>query len=126
MAMTEQERVDLGSLIAARRKVRFNQKKAAYVKAGVNSQTWDKAEAGLSIRDDNLRTIVRTLWPETEGEWSRIPVGPQEQDAGYVASPGERAQAGVTDDEVLREIRAMRDDVRELSERVARIEQQGP
>lgn len=49
-------------------------------------------------------------------------VGAVVHDPGYVSAPGDRANGGTAEDEVLREVRAMRGEVRELSERVARLE----
>lgn len=47
------------------------------------------------------------------------PVGALSEDDDFVASPGERVPAGVTNDEVLRELRAMQRRIDELSERLA-------
>jgi hypothetical protein len=49
-------------------------------------------------------------------------VGGGTQDADYVAAPGERTDQAVTNEQVLAELRAMREDVNALSRRVARIE----
>jgi len=49
------------------------------------------------------------------------PVGGPTQDAGYVASPGERVEGGATNDEVLAGIREMRDDMRALREAIERL-----
>lgn len=72
MSISDAERVDLGERIKARRERLFGTKKAAYQAAEVNAATWDKAEAGESVRGDLLRRIVRELWPETEGDWTLI------------------------------------------------------
>lgn len=52
----------LGDLIAARRKAEYGTKFAAYKQAGVNAATWDRAEAGLPIREDRMKEILRALW----------------------------------------------------------------
>lgn len=109
-----------GKIRAARIDQRYDVKAAASA-AGIARDTWKKIENGESVHDTKRAAALQLLGLDWDGE----PVGPPAQDAGYVASPGERKPAGVSDEEVLREIRAMRDDVRELSERVARIEQQG-
>ena len=72
MAMSDAERAELGDRIRKQRERKFGTKKAAYQEAGVNAGTWDKAEAGESIRGDRLRNIVRILWPESEGDWTAI------------------------------------------------------
>ncbi len=72
MAMDETERADLGARITKQRQRLFGTQKAAYTAAGVHQFTWTKAEAGEEVRDDRLRLIVRTLWPETEGDWTLI------------------------------------------------------
>lgn len=74
MAIDEAERMRLAPLIVSRRRRLFGTKKRAYIAAEVNSATWDKAEAGESVRLDLFGQIVRTLWPETEGDWTAIGV----------------------------------------------------
>jgi hypothetical protein len=49
-------------------------------------------------------------------------VGGGTQDADYVAAPGDLVDQAVTNEQVLAELRAMREDVNALSRRVARIE----
>lgn len=94
-------------------------------------------ERGETVGDGTLRGIAHALGADLATLYSILStgsVGPPGQDAGYVASPGERVASGVTDDEVLREIRAMRADMEglraevradlgALSERVAKLEQ---
>ena len=108
----------------------------AYTAAGVNSATWDRAVNAESIKPSSVHKIVSNLWPETDGDWTRIPaVGASVQDhPGYVSAPGERVESGITNDDLFRELlrqRAeydqLRAEVRAVSERVARLEpQQGP
>jgi hypothetical protein len=50
-------------------------------------------------------------------------VGGATQDASYVASPGERVTGGAPENEVLSEVRAMREEQRRMSERLARVEE---
>lgn len=45
-------------------------------------------------------------------------VGGPSEDGEYVAAPGARIEGGLTDDEVLRELRAMQQRIAELSERL--------
>jgi hypothetical protein len=77
VAIDAADRARLGDLIQTRRERKHGTKKAAYQAAGVNAATWDKAEAGESVRPDLLRKIVRNLWPETEGDWQEVVHGPQ-------------------------------------------------
>ncbi|TAJ21824.1 MAG: hypothetical protein EPO65_00555 [Dehalococcoidia bacterium] len=81
MDMSEQDRADLGAAIKRQRERLYGTKKAAYVAAEVNQHTWEKAERGEALRGDRLRRIVRTLWPETEGDWTLIDVAPDHQPA---------------------------------------------
>lgn len=66
--VNEDERKRLGKLIAAQRKTQYGTKSAAYKEASVNAATWDRAEAGESVREDRLQAIVRLLWPSTGGD----------------------------------------------------------
>lgn len=80
VAIDAADRARLGDLIKTRRERKHGTKKAAYQAAGVNAATWDKAEAGESVRPDLLRKIVRDLWPETEGDWEEIGRAPRAAD----------------------------------------------
>lgn len=62
--------------------------------------------------------------------WRDLAVGGETQTSpGYVSAPGERAEGGASDSEVLRAIEQMRQDVRamerRLSERLERLEGEG-
>lgn len=73
-AVNEEERLKLAERLVAERNDRFKgSKKAAYTAAGVNSATWDRAEAGQSIKEHSRVAIVRALWPESGGDWTKIP-----------------------------------------------------
>lgn len=103
----------MASAIRQRRRTKFGTSKAAYDAAGVSSATWEKAESGGSIREDRLIAIVRTLWPETEGDWTQVlaegSVGGIGQAAHqYVSSSvSEQVEDGKQDSEVLRAIAGM-------------------
>lgn len=56
---------------------------------------------------------ARRVWAGSE------PVGGSTEDDTYVASPGARAISGVTNEEVLRELREMQQRIDELSRRLA-------
>lgn len=60
--VNDEELKRLGELIQARRKAEHGTKYAAYKAAGVNSATWDRAEAGLPIREDRMGAVLRALW----------------------------------------------------------------
>lgn len=112
MSMTSDERTDLGTRIREQRERVFGTKSAAYTEAGVNSATWDKAEAGGSVRGDLLRRIVRTLWPESNGDWTRVVGGSVQGD--YVAAPGEPATVTLTEAELEGIIRRAVEEARRL------------
>lgn len=85
-------------------------------------------ERGEGVGDGTLKRIASALGVEVSMLYLILggeadPVGGPEQDA-FVASPGELTEAGVSNDELLREIRAVRRDQLELSQRVANLEQQ--
>ena len=70
--VNEDDRKRLGELIATQRKTQYGTKFAAYKEAGVNAATWDKAELGVSVREDRLQAIVRLLWPSTGGDPEKV------------------------------------------------------
>jgi hypothetical protein len=73
MDISEEVRTQIGERIQRRRQAKYGTKRAAYSDAGVNPTTWDRIEQGLPVREDRLRAAVKLLWPETEGDWRRIP-----------------------------------------------------
>lgn len=81
----------------------------------------------INIEGD-FREFIKDKFPEVLNSFDRFTasVGPSPQDDSYVASPGAKVESEVSDAEVLREIRAMRNEVRELSVRMAFLEQRGP
>jgi hypothetical protein len=115
------------------------------VQAEMAARGWNVQDLMTASRLDR-KTITTFLegerWPQTKtlgaiekavGWWpgsisamlaghSAPPVGGATQDADYVAAPGERVEPGAHDDEVLAELRAMREDINALSRRVARVE----
>jgi hypothetical protein len=93
MSINDAERADLGERIRTQRERLFGTKKAAYQAADVNSATWDKAEAGESVRGDLLRRIVRTLWPETEGDWTLVDQEIDPEDPSIIAELVDRVAA---------------------------------
>lgn len=130
----------LGDYITSRRIERGMDRKVLAEDASITTRTLADIEGGkLGSRKDfsseTMEAICLSLgWKP--GSWRRIleghdpepvveTVGDPDHDAQYVASPGERVETGKADDEVLREIRAMRADVKELSERVGHLEQRG-
>lgn len=72
--LNEQERRLLADRLRGVRMRQFKgNKKAAYTAAGVNSATWERAETAKSIKEHKRVQIVAALWPETGGDWTRIP-----------------------------------------------------
>ncbi len=58
----------------------------AYRAADVNSQTLDNALAGHPIAPRTLVKIMKTFWPATEGDWTRLGLGDSDmEDLGDVA-----------------------------------------
>lgn len=85
MDITGPERARLAARIAERADALFDYKSDAYRAAGVNPATWDKVIAGDEVRASTLRKVVRTLWPESNGDWRKIPArdpGPASDDEG--------------------------------------------
>lgn len=72
MEPTEDQRRELGRRIRTERLARYSTKKAAYVAAGVNSSTWDKAEDGDSLAERSRVAILKQLWPDSGGDWERL------------------------------------------------------
>lgn len=71
--MTKQQREQIGRRVADQRLARYGTKSDAYKAAGLNAATWDRIESGLSVRADRLAAALRLLWPETGGDWRRVP-----------------------------------------------------
>lgn len=75
VVMAADDRHRLGArLLREQNSPRFGgMKKAAYSAAKVTQATWENAINGRSMKDQKIRQIVVHLWPETEGDWRRIP-----------------------------------------------------
>lgn len=72
--MTEEDRERLAARLRMEQQVRFfGIAKDAYTAAGVNSATWARAVAGQTITPRKQIQIVVKLWPETQGDWTKIP-----------------------------------------------------
>lgn len=74
MSISDTQRAEIGARVKARRPRVYDRKKDAYNAADVHPDTWNKVEDGLSVSDISMRKVVRTLWPETDGEWQKIPL----------------------------------------------------
>lgn len=73
MDMTEEQRRDLAARIESKRLSEYGTRRAAYNAAAVNAATWTKAELGKAdIAEYSLVAIIKTLWPETGGDWRRM------------------------------------------------------
>ncbi len=70
--MTDEQRTRLGEMVRRARLDRYATKSAAYLAAGINPQTWDRIEAGLSVKERTLRAAITTLWPGAAGDWARV------------------------------------------------------
>lgn len=71
--MTDEQRKFIGDRATDIRITRYGTKMAAYQAAGVNSATWDRIEKGEPVREDRLIAVVKTLWPDTGGQWQKVP-----------------------------------------------------
>lgn len=72
--MTQTDRERLAARLIREQRARFSGvAKDAYIAAGVNSATWKRAVEAQSIKPHKLVQIVVKLWPETYGDWTRIP-----------------------------------------------------
>lgn len=47
-------------------------KQDAYGAAGVNSGTWARLEAGLTVKSYILKRVVKNFWPEAGGDWRKV------------------------------------------------------
>lgn len=70
--MTEEDRRKVGRLIERARRRDYGTKSSAYSSAGVNAATWDKIEAGESVREDRLTAAVKLMWPNSNGDWREV------------------------------------------------------
>lgn len=67
--MTDQDRRELGHVVARRRLAEYGTKLAAYQAAKVNAATWDRIESGQRVKDHTLAQVVQTLWHGSGGDW---------------------------------------------------------
>lgn len=114
MDMTPQDRKRLAKRLIREQNTRFSGvAKDAYIAAGVNSGTWKRAVEAETLKPHKLIQIVVRLWPETLGDWRKIPnLGPVEE--GHLLQEAEQfreavraaREAGV---EVLDEVRDILD-----------------
>lgn len=96
-------------------------KEQAAREAEISSITWKRVEDGLPVHDVKRAAVLRVLGLDHDGQ--RLADAATSRD--YVAAPGAREDGGDSDGDVLRAIRAMQEDLRSMSERLARLEQRG-
>lgn len=71
--MNQNQRAALATALRRMRiEVFGDNKKAAYVKADVNSATWERLEGAQTVKPTTLSKVVRNLFPETKGDWTRL------------------------------------------------------
>ena len=118
--MTEQDRERLAARLRMEQQVRFfGIAKDAYTAAGVNSATWARAVAGQTITPRKQIQIVVKLWPDTQGDWTRIPDLPSSAPSSAETRLGREI-------EVLREaVRAAREAGRTTDEMRRVVEEAG-
>lgn len=91
MEPNEDERADLAQRVRAERIRRHGTRIAAYVAAGVNAATWSKLEEGTPVYERSLIAVIKHLWPETGGDWTRMvpPLGTSHALRDAVMSAGD-------------------------------------
>lgn len=81
--ISSDERAALAALVTSERVRQHGTRSGAYRAAGLNATTWQRIEDGLPVRQDRLVAAVRTLWPESGGDWRRIGVSDDRPLADY-------------------------------------------
>ena len=117
-------------------------KRAAAKEAGISEGRWRQIVTGRQLLGGGQWTPARprretliAMATAVQADVAEVltaagmDVGPLDEDAGYVAAPGDHEQSAITNEQLLIEIRAvrrdlsdMREDHNALSRRVARIE----
>ncbi len=114
--------VDLGTRVTAARIAKRWSVETAARQAEISRTTWNRVEAGLGVQDVKRAAVLDVLGLDNQG---RPVVAAMSQDIPYVAAQGDTNPGTDADDAVLRAIRSMQEDIRAMSERLARLEQQG-
>lgn len=71
--VNEEQRSGLARLLVdVRNRWYDGSRKAAYTAVGVNAATWTRAEQGLPIKERSLVAILKELFPDTVGDWTRL------------------------------------------------------
>lgn len=128
------EPAELGQRVRAARLAKKWTVEQAARKAEISRVTWARVEEGLGVQDVKRAAVLQALGLD----WSGASVGAATQDAvrvedDFVSAAGDTVEAGITNEDLLREIlrsRAeydqIRAEVRDLSGRVERLEQPRP
>ncbi|MGD9961636.1 helix-turn-helix domain-containing protein [Nocardioides sp.] len=112
--------VELGQRVAAARVEKRWSVETAARRAEISRTTWNRVEAGLGVQDVKRAAVLGVLGLDSQG----LPIGVAgRSDGAFVSAPGDRVPAGGSSEDVLRAIRAMQEDLRAMSERLARLEQ---
>lgn len=78
MDMSEEERARFAGRLLLEQQVRFDGvAQRAYQAAGVNSATWTRAITGATMKPHKRLQIIKNLFPDSLGEWTRIPDRPE-------------------------------------------------
>jgi transcriptional regulator with XRE-family HTH domain len=115
--------VDLGARVTAARIAKRWSVETAARQAEISRTTWNRVESGLGVQDVKRAAVLDVLGLDSQGRPVETHV---RHDSSYVTAPGETSSVREGDDEVLRAIRSMQEDIRIMSERLARLEQQVP
>ncbi len=113
----------LGSRVQAARVDRRWSVETAARRAEISRTTWKRVEDGDGVQDVKRAAVLDVLGLDSQG----LPLNPAttSQQTPFVPAPGEPRPGSNSDDEVLRAIRAMQEDIRTMSDRLARLEQHG-
>ena len=112
----------LGARVQAARVDKRWSVETAARRAEISRTTWKRVEDGDGVQDVKRAAVLDVLGLDSQG----LPLSaPTPEATPFVPAPGETRPGSTGDDEVLRAIRAMQDDIRTMSDRLARLEQQG-
>ncbi|KNX38059.1 hypothetical protein [Luteipulveratus halotolerans] len=92
MDMNQTDRERIAQRVKDQRTAKYGTKSGAYQAAGLNAATWDRIESGQSVREDRLVAALKTLWPDSGGNWRKVPgalsIGEGPVFSGQYSDPG--------------------------------------
>lgn len=121
--MSESEREELAKRVATQRRIVFGAKSAAYRAASISPTTWNRIEAGESVREDSLISAIKALWPRSEGDWTRIE-GVADVDLTHFDFEAEPGEVPPALNELFARVADMREKLDAVGERLTAVERQ--